>query len=392
MGGFMNGTAVFEEVQRDRFAIAACIFGMLIAFATPSSFAQQIHQLSYNNSFWSDQSLNESEDYPSWTMGAFATTPNGQSHVYYVSSGTTQHVHQLFYNGVSWSDEDLTVLSGGPPAGVKGTVVGFSVGNFQYVYYLATSFHIHQLLYNNVSWKDSDLTAQSGSSEVALPSGLVAFTTSPALHVYYVAGDGSYNIRQLFSPTGTTWQDEALTNFVDDEMPVITTGFNIGNLQYVYWYDRDTAHTHQLSYNNSSWSDADLTNLIRPQFFGISAALAIPGTKKIRLYCMNVANGHLLQLSSPNNGKWSTTDLTAKSKGPSPIPGETILAFATTPNNGLHVFYEYKNQIYQTYQSAATSWITESLTQQGNGAPAVDFSDIQGFAVGNLQYVFYEAQ
>ena len=395
----MLSTSTYPRMQY-RFSVttAAFVLGTLIAFAAPFSFAQsnQIHQLSYNNFFWSDQNLNETEDYPASSLAAFPTTPNDQSHVYYLSSTFPQHVHQLFFNGTSWSDEDLTALSGAKPSAVNGPVVGFSVGNYQYVYYIDDSApsHIHQLLYNNVSWKDTDLTKKSGSPVSADDlSGLVAFTTSPALHVYYVDGSGnSNNIRQLFSSTGTTWQDSALTNFTDNEMPYLATGFNIGNLQYVYWQDQSNFDNHQLSYNNSNWSDADLSKLIKSPFDGVSAALVIPGTQKIRVYSINYVNGHLLQLSSPNNGKWSVTDLTEKSKGPFPLNPEQILAFVTTPNNEIHVFYEYESQIYQTYQSSPNTWTTESLTQQGNGAFAGAYTTIQGFAVGNLQYVFYSAQ
>jgi hypothetical protein len=384
----MNDTAIHQEMRFRCFAMAVCVL-TLITFAAPFSFAQQtdIHQLSYNNSFWSDQDLNS--DGSPGSMAAFPTTPNEQAHVYYVDRDSL-HIYQQFYNGVGWDDQDLTALTGGPLAYVS-AVAGFSVGNFQYVYYVGNDSHVHQMLYNNVNWKDSDISAKSKTQALTLlNTNIIAFTTTPALHVYYV--DTNNNIRQLFSPNGTSWQDEALTNFNQPPVaPILTAGFNIGNLQYVYWRDENAGDTYQLSYNNSTWSDTDLTQLIKTPFFlGINAALVIPGTEDIRLYSFNLKNGHVVQLSSPNNGKWSVTDLTHKSQAPIGPFGDTgLMAFATTPNNELHVFYTFKSQIYQIYQNTPSTWAFDNITQLGNGA----FSDgfLIGYSVQNLQYVFYEA-
>jgi hypothetical protein len=388
-GGFMNDTAIYRKTQFRCFTTAACVLALL-TFVAPSSFAQplDIHLLSYNNSFWADQDLNVDQD-PYFPI-AFPTTPNEQSHVYYVAQSDSQHIHQLFYNGVSWENQDLTALSGGPTSS-GGPIAGFSVGNYQYVYYSSRSSHVHQLLYNNVNWTDTDISAKSETQALAsFGANIIAFTTTPALHVYYL--DTNNDIRQLFSPDGTKWQDENLTNFNDPSKNVsLSTGFNIGNLQYLYWVDGDGGDTHQLSYNNSVWSDTDITKLIKTPFFGVGAALVIPGTQKIRLYSVNLNNGHILQLASPNNGKWSVTDLTQKSKSPVGVFGSTLLiAFATTPNNGLHVFYTYKGQIYQIYQNTPSTWTFGNITQQGNGV--LSDGALVGYAVQNLQYVFYQTQ
>jgi hypothetical protein len=372
-----------------RYTFAAVYLICLLAFTASFSFAQptDIHQLSYNNSFWSDQDLNSNGSPGS--LAAFPTTPNEQSHVYYVDNYSL-HIHQQFYNGVSWDDEDLTALTGGPLAYLN-PLAGFSVGNYQYVYYSEVNGDIHQLLYNNVGWKDTNITAKSTTqAQASFMSNIIAFTTTPALHVYYV--DNNNNVRQLFSPDGTQWQDENLTNFDDPSVaPRLTAGFNIGNLQYVYWRDANAGDTFQLSYNNSTWSDTDLNQLIKTPFSGIYAALVIPGTQNIRLYSFNANNGHVVQLASPNNGKWSVTDLTQKSKGPIGQSGNyQLTAFATTPNNGLHVFYTYNHQVYQIYQTTPTTWAAQNLTQQTNGALSDGY--LTGYSVQNLQYVFYETQ
>src|ERR1700704_6581667 len=128
----MSRKAIRQETGQEtgrRSSLGMCVFGLLLSLAAalPAN-GQEIHQLSYNNSNWADQGL------PTVTpaagdqgLTAYITTPNNQSHVYYLTGGASGHVHQLFFNGSTWGDEDLTALSGGPTA--AGAVTGFSVGN-----------------------------------------------------------------------------------------------------------------------------------------------------------------------------------------------------------------------------------------------------------------------
>ncbi len=365
---------------------------VMILFAVASASGQQVHQLLYNNSNWADQNLMGAVTAPFTPVAAFLTTPNDQPHVYSLS-GSPAHVHQLFYNGTSWSDEDLTALTGGPAA--SNTVTGFSVGNFQYVYYVSHDSDVHQLLYNNSAWVDSDITILSGHSGNAISVyGLVAFTTTPALHVYY-QDNTTADIHQLFSANGTTWQDQDLSLLTGAPEPVnLWSGFNIGNLQYLYYQD-DTHDIHQLNYNNSKWVDSDLTVTTKspappptPE-----TAFAIPGTTKIRVYYYSkLTNGHLIQLASNNGKSWTTTDLTKKSKAPLPQGGSAISAFATTPNDEVHVFYPSGNHINEIYQPTATTWANQDLTTLTNGGTVEPFTGLAGFSLQNFQYLFYVAQ
>jgi Fungal fucose-specific lectin len=375
--------------------LAAFALGLVISLAPLPLCGQQIHQLSYNNSNWMDQDLNGvAVAAGDQNLAAFATTPNEQSHVYYLTSGGSPHVHQLFYNGSSWGDEDLTVLSGGPAA--SGTVAGFSVGNYQYVYYFNQkgAQHLHQLLYNNVSWVDSDLTVLSKAKVNANNIGLVAFTTSPALHVYYRQLGGVGDIHQIYSTNGTTWQDQDLTALTGGKQPTfLWSGFNIGNLQYVY-FQGDNYDLHQLFYNNSTWTDTDLTLSSKtPQpLISPVAAFVVPGTKKMRLYFRGAGTGHIWQLSSTGGIKWAGADLTKRVKGPEPDPSSSIVAYATTPNNEIHVFYAAGSHINQLFQPTPSIWSNQDLTALGNGAATENFTPLAGFSVQNLQYVFYVAQ
>lgn len=375
-----------------------CLIGVfLLVFASAAS-GQQIHQLSYNNSYWADQNLNGVQS-DGGAAAAFLTTPNDQSHVYYLSKHSDDgvaDVHQLFYNGVSWSDEDLTILSGGQQAGF-GSVTGFSVGNYQYVYYQDLYGDIHQLLYNNSNWVESDLTVLSGGLSPAPDSVILAFTTSPALHVYFTATDN--DIHQLFSNDGKTWQNQDLTvlaGLQNSDGGYLQSGFNIGNLQYVHYVDLHDFHLHQLSYNNSKWSDTDLTALTKTQVPDNSvASFVIPGTKRIRIFfaaSVTSSSSHVFQLASGNGTTWTVTDLTTKAKAPAPGGIESVVAYATTPNDGVHLFYVSNGHIDQLYQTGANTWGFADLTSLGNGALATDYTALAGFSLQNEQFVFYNAQ
>jgi Fungal fucose-specific lectin len=391
----MSNKAIHQETRR-RLSMGAFVFALFISLAALPGYAQEIHQLSYNNLIWADQGLGGVTPVGGdQGLTAFATTPNDQSHVYYLTGGSSGHVHQLFFNGSTWGDSDLTALSGGPAA--AGNVTGFSVGNYQYVYYFNQkgAQHLHQLLYNNVRWVDSDLTVLSKAKvTVNSTGGLVAFTTSPALHVYYKQLGGIGDIHQIYSTNGTTWQDQDLTTLTGGKQPnYLWSGFNIANFQYVY-FQGDNLDLHQLLYNNATWTDTDLTVLSKaPQpLISPIAAMVVPGTKKIRLFFRGNDTGHIWQLSSTGGAKWIGSDLTKKTKGPATDPSSSIVAFATTPNNEIHVFYTSGNHINQLFQPTPTSWSNSDLTLSGNGPAVENFTPLSGFSVQNLQYVFYVAQ
>jgi Fungal fucose-specific lectin len=370
------------------------VLAILGSLACLPAYGQQVHQLSYNNVGWADQNLyGATMNQYSANVAAFLTTPNNQTHVYYISTGSATDVHQLFYNGTSWADSDLTALAKGPQA--FGPVTGFSVGNFQYVYYISSTSpnHVHQLLYNNSNWVDSDLTALTGGKPGTIAQ-MVAFTTSPALHVYYRDADSSH-IHQLFSDNGTSWQDTDLTISTGAPLSIyLSAGMNHGNLQYVYFVDGSN-HLNQLYYNNVTWSDTDLTQLTHaiPLETGSAAAFAIAKTKKLRVYATNANNGHIMQFSSNNSGvKWTTVDLTKRTKGPLPDGASALLAFVTTPNNDAHVYYVSGSQVNELYQPTATSWKNQNLSVAGEGALVDEFSGLAGFSLQNEQFVFYVAQ
>jgi hypothetical protein len=369
-----------------RLYFGLCILSTLLSIAALPAYGQQIHQLAYNGSNWTDQNLNSTST--QWGISAFFTTPNDQFHVFY-SAYDNSTLHQLFYNGSNWADEDfgqstnVTYYSG---------MIGFSEGNYQYVFYIDGNLDVHQMLYNNAGWADTDLTFATGSSVTSSGSNLVAFTTSPALHAYYTASDS--HVHQLFATNGTNWEDQdltALTGGPGANGAYSMAGFNIGNFQYVYYLATNN-HLHQLFYNNASWTDEDmtaLTNTSPTATFASISAFVIPGTKKMRVYFVSSSNGHIIQLALTNNGKWSSSDLTKKAKGS--LPDEQIVAFPSASGGAVNVYYVAGHNVNRIYQPTATTWANEDLTALTSGGVADSVDELAGFSLQNNQYLYYVA-
>jgi hypothetical protein len=371
-----------------RLLFGLCILSILISLAALPAYGQYVHQLSYNGSTWVDQSLGGAQTYVFSRISSILTTPNNQEHVYYFA-GNPYHVHQLFYNGTNWADEDLTAETGAPAPNEYG-VSAFPIGNYQYVYYIDLNYDLHQLLYNNSNWTDTDLTKIVGGPQAF--GQLVAFTTSPAIHVFY-ADVNSGHIHQIFNTNGTNWQDQDLTVITGGAStggnPM--TGFNIGNYQYIYFLDF-SGHVHQYLYNNLNWSDEDLTALTKsvPSILGNNLdAFVIPGTKKLRVYVQD-ENNHILQLASTNNVKWSSSDLTKKTKTPRAYPGTSISGLHTADNQLQVYCISGQSHVDQfLLPSHATTWQNIDLTVESGGAGVTPQGGIAVLSLQNLPSVFY---
>lgn len=388
--------------------VSICLLALLSLFAIPAN-AQHVHQLLYDNYNWTDQNLLGE---PAWvldgfTLGneAFTTTPNNQVHVYYV--GSDNHVHQRTQCQVRcpvlsrWVDEDLTQETGGDFIGTNTTLSGFSEGNLQYLFYCGNqNDDIQMLFYDNSKWTHQDISVAAGYTGVAFcQEAVVAFTTAPnnQIHVYYLAypyGAGT-SVHQLFF-NGDNWTDENLTAETGAFYPNggLWAGFSIENYQYLFYSDI-YGYLHELYYNNSNWTDVDLTTQIgAPTLatFAPMTAFVVPGTQTMELF-YSTAGGHIYQLSSSDNVSWIQQDLTTLARGPSASTADAITAFATTPNNQLHVYYvssasqslDHVNQLFFN----GSSWSNQDLTSTTHAGNAVDYEGMSGFSLGNYQYVYY---
>lgn len=352
------------------------------------AFADHLHHLWYNNSNWQDQDLialaGGASSYGAGVT-AFYTTPNQQLHVYYADKNG--YIHQLYYNNTSWSDQNLTALTGAPLALVGG-LSGFAIGNSQYLFYVSVDQHVHQLSYVN-NWIDSDLTSL-GNGVLANPV-IRAFPTKPnnQFHIYYQDSNAT-NMHQLYF-NGSSWSDTDLTSATGAYCPggQWWAGFATGNLQHIfcagygaYSSNLDLLHIY---YNNYTWVYEDITFRaggselpIWPDS-GVSGFVA--GTQGEIYAVKNDSHVHQFTFT---RGQWIDFDLTTHIGAPTKTFGG-ITAFPTTPNAQFHIYFASGSDIYQVYFNG-TAWSVQNLT---GGGQADYFADITGFALGNLQHLFY---
>lgn len=370
-------------------SLAVCMmFGMA---ALLPAYAEHVHQLYYNNSQWVDQDLTALTGggiaAPYGAIAAFYTTPNQQLHVYYVDVNLN-HVHQLYYNNTNWSDSDLTAITGGPAASVYG-ISAYNIGNLQYIFYTGSDSHIHEIIYNNYDWTDQDITALAGSTS-ASGGFVLAFTTKPGNlpHVYYQPTQ-NLDLHQLFF-NGTSWSDADLTSIagaycytdwiagfaVQNTQHILCPGYgSTGNLDMLHIY-----------YNNYSWVYEDISAKVGGAPLNLGSGVAgfrVPGTSQGEVFGVT-DDTHVHQYRF--NEKWSDLDLTNLGGAPTDAAYGGIAAFPTTPNNQFHVYYQPTTDVYQLYFNGVY-WSSEDLT--GGGVQASDNSGMAGFAIGNLQHVFY---
>jgi len=91
-----------------------------------------------------------------------------------------------------------------------------------------------------------------------------------------------------------------------------------------------------------------------------------------------------------NNVSWVDQNLTALAGGPVPAQETGIAAFYTTPNQQFHVYYVAASDqhVHQLYWNRV-NWSDQDLTAVTGGMSAGLATEVSGFAIGNLQYVFF---
>lgn len=369
---------------------------MLLLFAHLPAFADHIHHLYYNNSNWTDTDLTALTGGGIATsfgaIAAFDTTPNKQLHVFYIDNNA-QHVHQLYYNGTSWSDADLTAFTGGPTASPYG-ISGFAVNNLQYVFYIGTDNHVHETYYNNSNWTDQDLTGMIGGPAASF-GPILAFDTKPNLqaHVYYQ--DQNLDLHQIYF-NGSSWSDSDLTASTGARCYTSwIAGFAVNNLQHVFCagygkYSNNLDMLH-IYYNNFTWVYEDVTfkagGSETPMNLGSGvAAFKVPKVNQFEVFSVTDDTHFNRYYHVVKPKQWIDRDLTSGIGAPTDGQFGGIVAFPTTPNDQYHIYYAPSTEVYQIYFNG-TGWAIDDLT--GGGGQADDNSGMAGFAIGNLQHVFY---
>jgi hypothetical protein len=392
----INGRGSGAETVRA--TVAGCLLLLVLSSA---AFADHIHHLWYNNSTWQNVDLTELVGSPV-TQGyltAFATTPNNQFHIFYPGDINCDNdyscdLHQLYYNGKTWADQDLTSnLHLSVKVALLTPLSGFSIGNQQYVFWSDDYGDIHETYYNNSSWQDQDLTSLNGG-----PGGIssLAFTTQPdnQIHVYYVGND---NDLYQFYFNGTFWQNQNLTTMISGG-PTCTdliSGFAVGNEQHLFcagylaggsYENQELLHIY---YNNASWvyDGVILNGGLQPSLGAGIGALQVPNTNQFDVYTW-LSNQHFVEYAD-NAEDWSLYDLTSLIGAPTPYNDDFdgVVAFVTSPNNQIHVYYVPNKNVYQLYWNG-THWSVQDLTVGGGNADW-NAGYIAGFPIGNDQHLFY---
>jgi hypothetical protein len=383
---------------------APCLLMLLLQLP---AFADHLHHVWYNNAGWQDEDLTALAGGPVIDsvagIAAFHTTPNNELHVYYTHNISDFHIHQMYFNNHFWQDDDLTALTGGPST-LGAAISGFAIRNLQYVFYSGNDNHIHELNYNNAGWVDIDITAEAGGPS-SDPDFIVAFPTKPnnEFHVYYPVYNPSnqlLDLHQLYF-NGTSWVDNDLTAITGGarcQGSIQTSGYAQGNLQQLFCqslFSDSQDDMLQIDYNNSTWVYQDITALTAGDVEILpgagQAAFAVAGKKEV----FGITNDYHVQQYEQSHGKWKRTDLTNTVGAPeNAYPGE-MTGFNTTPNNQFHVYYipntnpnNVYSDVYQLYYNGS-AWSVNKLTNSGE---ADALGGMAGFAIGNLQHVFYEAQ
>jgi len=89
---------------------------------------------------------------------------------------------------------------------------------------------------------------------------------------------------------------------------------------------------------------------------------------------------------SGNGTSWTEQNLNGALTGP-----RGVAAYLTTPNDQKHVYYLSSGlapDVHQLFFNGV-SWADEDLTISSGAAPAIEYSAVTGFSVGNYQHVYY---
>ncbi len=377
-------------VTQGRLAVSLSLF-FLLSFATLPAHADHIHYLSHNNAGWFDQDLtaltNASLANPPTGIAAFNTTPGNRLHVYYAT--TDQHVHQLYKSANGWIDQDLTAIAGGPLSLGQGGISGFATGKLQHVFYLGNDLHVHQLFFNNSTWTDQDITVLAGGPVTDFNS-LVAYpTVDNHFHVFYLANN-SNDIHEL-NFDGNTWTDQNL-RAISNQEPAARgwmAGFAVGNQQHLFFAafsPKDKVHLAHLVFKNAKWVSEDLSAKVHGLPLSPAAGITAFAASATQLEAYCVTNDLEVHQFTFKNNKWTDEDL----QNNQPDNAINQMAAFKTLNNQFHLFYP-PNDMYNLSFNG-TNWSDIDLTELTGGGVPNGSGGMAGFAIKNLQYVFYVAQ
>src|SRR5436305_15216781 len=84
-GEFMSSNHI-DTAKEAKLLLPISVIGIMLMIFALNAHGQQVHQLNYNNSNWSDQNLFGAGTDQKSGIAGFPTTPNDGQHVYYLST------------------------------------------------------------------------------------------------------------------------------------------------------------------------------------------------------------------------------------------------------------------------------------------------------------------
>jgi probable HAF family extracellular repeat protein len=321
-------------------------------------------------------------------LGGYAIQ-DGQ-HIFFVANN--QHVHQLYFNNSSWADQDITGYNGNQElAATNSAVSAFADARGQYTYFVDTKQHIREYLYDsNGIWHDTDLSAGTGIVAQS-GTGLASYAIADGVHVFYIGSD-KHVFQLYYSAAQGTWSNQDLTSFNGNKelaaSPSALSSFADANGQHTYFVDtkRDV---HEYLYSAGQWSDSNLMTLANSKTqaavrSGLSS-YAIPDGRHIYF---EASNDHVHQLYF-NNSTWSDQDLTRFNGDHETASPGAIRSFAL--GDGQHTYFvDGKHNLREYLYNSAGQWEDYNLTSLSNsGTSAEAGSAVSAFSISDGQHVIY---
>ncbi len=342
---------------------------------------------------WNDQNLIAqagSETLAEAKAGLSSYAIQDGQHIFFVASN--QHVHQLYFNNSSWADQDITGYNGNQElAAANSAVSAFADANGQYTYFVDTKQHIREYLYDSSGvWHDTDLSAGTGIVAQS-GAGLASYAIADGIHVFYIGSDK--HIFQLYYNAGQgTWSNQDLTSFNGNKelaaAPSALSCFADANGQHTYFFD-SKRDVHEYLYSAGQWSDSNLMTLAKSTTqAAVGSGLSSYAISDGRHVYFVASNDHVHQLYY-NNSTWSDQDLTGYNGDHEIASPGAIRSFALA--DGQHTYFvDGKQNLREYLYNTARQWQDFNLTSLSkSGTSAEAGSAVSAFSISDGQHVTY---
>jgi hypothetical protein len=224
--------------------------------------------------------------------------------------------------------------------------------------------------------------------------------TNNTLHLIYISGT---HVIDAASLNGGSFVSTDLTATASNGTPTgssgsALTGFYLNSTYPEHaFFEAANGHIHELwSSSSGAFTDYDLTSLS-------GGAAAISGSSLTSFYrdttypehvFFQASNNHLHELWSANNGSWHDVDITAASKGSTPVANSTLTSFYWNETYPEHVFFlDANGHVHELWEDNTSAWHDNDLTQiTGSGANVYAPSGMTSFLTSGSysEHVIYE--